>query len=122
MSDRDVIARAFCKHMLKGRKPHSDGTPADERSWQHGSEAWIGHTEAFIAALADAGLVIVPSEPTEAMIQAWSDRTDSEGDCPCERKIAQNWRPEDYSKEWARVNAKADWRVMLTAAGGDNAD
>ncbi len=66
----ESIARGFCEHMLKGRKPHSDGTPAHERSWQHGSKAWIGHTEAFIAALSAAGLVIVPRDALAQVTQA----------------------------------------------------
>ncbi len=103
---RDVIARAIA------------GDSIDYSEYQYARV--FRQVNTILAALAAKGLVIVPREATKAMIKAWSERTNSEGDCPCERKIAREWRPEDYSKEWARVNASADWRAMI-AAGGDDA-
>ena len=101
----ELIARVFCEHMLKGRKPHADGTPAHVRSWEHGSKAWIGHTKCFFAALAAEGLVIVPREPTEAMIEA-GDELMPHARGTETHAISGGRVPEDY------------YRAMI-AAGGD---
>ena len=76
--------------------------------------------DAILAALAAKELVIVPREPTDAMVAAWNGSDADDVNCPCDRQQRMKWMEGIDPDEWARSNATADWRAMLAAAGGDD--
>ena len=87
-----------------------------------GQKSVVEIATAIIAALAANGLVIVPREPTEAMVAAWNGSDADDVNCPCDRQQRMKWMEGIDPNEWARSNATADWRAMLAAAGGDDAE
>jgi len=103
----ETIARSLCIN-----PPETNITGTAKPVWS----VYLPEARAICAALSAADLVIVPKEATGAMIYAWGNRTNTEGDCPCERKVAREWTPEKYSEEWTKVNAAEDWRAMLAAS------
>ena len=76
MNDVERVARALCAaagNNPDGRVRRSDADPQWELVWAWWEDEARTAIEAHKAALADAGLVIVPREPTKAMINMVSD-------------------------------------------------
>lgn len=78
---REVIARAICRVQLNGGDPDQpavrwNGTEIEPQSFP----AWrdyLDEARHSLSAIEAAGMRIVPSEPTEAMIAAgWIDKED----------------------------------------------
>ena len=77
---REVIARAICRVQLNGGDPDQpavrwNGTEMEPQSFP----AWRDYTdeaEHALSALDAAGMVVVPKEPTEAMIAAGHQQID----------------------------------------------
>ena len=92
----EVIARAIRKHYLHGNDPRWWTGEGERYMQKRLDEEWplvVPQARAVLAALKDKGIVCVPEEPTEAMVEAMAavdvdPRYDSErgyttcpGDC-----------------------------------------
>ena len=62
----ETLARAVCRKRCQYKRCHSVGSCQLATPW-HG---YIGWAESCLAALQAAGMVVMPVEPTEAMIHA----------------------------------------------------
>lgn len=105
---QEKVARAIC--YAAGRHCHEmhvcdRGPPCKCRYWfLHNDDAGAA-IAAHEAALSDAGMVIVPREPTEEMTVAAADLHTEHGNC------ATDYGYQAYPDEMASI-----WRAMVDAA------
>ena len=76
------------------------------------SDTMLGVADTILAALSDAGLVVVPKEPTEAMIAAGIH-------APCWEPDAIQFGPDYVNAGGARMFSAPIYRAMLAAKGGE---
>ena len=94
MSAVEVLARARCERHWR--------TPCDMAGCTKFSCEWRKGAEADLAALSAAGLVVVPKEPTEKMLQTFHDT------------IVIQCRPD--KREASVLNDIDVWNAMIAAA------
>lgn len=78
----EIMARAMC---ISGGFSPDDRMPNDGPRWRY----YVPGIQAALSALHEAGFVVVPVEPTEAMIEAGRWPAEDDGPLACYRAMIQ---------------------------------
>lgn len=101
---KEIIARARFDHTWAAAREAGRDPAEIERVWSACRPSYLSQAASILAALASAGLAIVPVEPTEAM--GWAGL-----------KADQDRCPDHLAANPARWKMPV-WRAMLAAAKG----